>query len=471
MLVGYDRARGAIHSLSHLESLSDQRCRILCVSDRTLYLLHNYAAADVSFQARYAEEKLENFYIPVERDSVGYELFESVSNRFKLEVIDMTCDIQTGLEAIADAIRVGGGGGCASYGNVTLNCIVDLTDDQLLGPGAESQGNPVSDPPPDGFETWSEYFAYKCQAAHFIWEFQRKNMVAIRNFEGIALSATIAGPVIAGIAGVLPAAFTPAGFVVFIGSIVAIGIVAAASWVYIDEMIEQWDTDKEHIICALYNSGSSVEAVSALANGIEDAIQAIVSWGVLAPVSGEIAGLLGTMFSQLQGNGMVEPLFKAVAAVVSTSETVDCDTCGGGYPYAQTQQFSPYNVMTQGDDIESSEDDSVKGFKGTNSDQHVDLEFHVDGGYTGLWEWSCEYQSGPGDPQTCVVQLQYWNGSAWEIPTGGEWLKSITSSAWQTISQSDIDIDFGDAAQYRIHIAPQDFNESGWVRKFDLRPQ
>jgi len=469
--IPYEQPRGSIHNLQVIDELGAARCRILCVSDRTLYLLHNYASLDIDFTARFADELLVNGYLPVDDTSPNWDLTHEVQNAFKLEVMDMTCDIETGLLAIADALRIGGGGDCASPGNPTVNCIVNLDNDQLLGPSSESQGNPASDPPPEGFETWEEYFAYKCQAAHFIFEFQRKNMVAIRNFDGVALVSSIVAPVIAGLAGVLPAAFTPAGFVVFVGTLVAIGITAAASWWYMDEMIEQWDDDKEAIVCALYNSGSSVEAVSALANFLEDAIQAIVTWGVLGPVSGEIAGLLSTAFSQLAGNGMVEPLFKTMAAVASTEESVDCDDCGQGFPYAQTQLFSPYNVLTQGESITAHDDDVNDGYEAQNSGTRIDLEFVVDGGYTDLWDWSAEFKCESTPPLTAVVTLQSNSGSGWFDETGGTWTFADMTAGWTVIGASDVDINFSDGVDYRLHCAPQDHNLYGWYRKFNLKPQ
>lgn len=469
--IPYEQPRGSIHSLETLKSLSDSRCRILCVSDRTLHILLNYAALDIDFQARFADELLENGYLPVDPNSDNWDLYLAIRNAFKLETLDMTCDIENGLLAIADAIRVGGGGGCASPGNVTLNCIVDLSDEQLLGPGAVNQGNPGIDPPPEGFATWEEYFAYKCQAAHFIWEFQRRNMVMIRNFDGVALASSIVAPIAAGLAGVLPAAFTPAGFVVFVGAIIAIGITAAASWWYMDEMIEQWDADKQAIVCALYQSGSSVEAVSALANALEDAIQAIVTWGVLGPVSGEISALLSTMFSQLAGNGMVEPLFKSIAAVVSTVGTVDCDDCGQGYPYAQTSLSSPYNVLTQGESITAYANDPALGYEAENSGTRIDLEFLVDGGYTGLWSWSAEFKCESTPPLTAVVQLEQNTGGGWGSVPDGTWTFPNMTSGWTVIGAADIDINFADSVDYRLHCQPQDYGLFGWYRKFNLKPQ
>jgi hypothetical protein len=239
-------------------------------------------------------------------------------------------DIKAGLETLAAAISAqsggGGGGGCYPQ-NAVIECIINLPNEELLGPGEYEQGDPEVDPPPDGFATWEEYFAYKCQAANFIWWLERKHMANLRSLEGIAALASLVGPGIAGLAGLLPAAFTPAGFAVFVASVVAIGLLSLTSWFFMDEMIQWWDDNREDIVCALYNSGTSVGAVAALGNFLEDAIQAIVTWGALEAVAGAIAELLGTAFSQLAGNGIVAPLFAATASVVSVEGAIDCSVC------------------------------------------------------------------------------------------------------------------------------------------------
>lgn len=373
MIIPYDRPRGAIHDLAHLEELSDARCRILCVSDRTLYILHNLAALDVTFKSRFAVDLLTSGYIAVTDDDEQLtDLYRDAVTCFQLEVLDMTCDIQAGLSELAEAIRASGGGGCASYGNPTLNCIVSLDNDQMLGPGDSEHGTPGVGDPPEGFASWSEYLDYKCKAAHFVWDLERKHMVALRTFDLVTLTSAIVGPVIAGLAGVLPAAMTPAGFVVFVASVVAIGIVAGASWVYMDQMIDWWDDNQADIICSLYNSGTSAAAVSALSNAIEDAIQAIVAWGALEPVSGNIAELLGTAFGQLAGNGIVEPLFKSVVA--ATQYDADCSGCGTPAGLLETAHSSPYNVLLKGDSVQVGQaEDPTNGWQ---SDQDSFTRFY-----------------------------------------------------------------------------------------------
>jgi hypothetical protein len=275
MVVPYEQPRGSIHNLAVLESLSSARCNLLLCSDRTMYLLHNLATLDVTFASRYAVDLLQSGYVRVESDTAEWDLYLEVVERFQEEVLDMTCDIQAGLESIADAIaglKISCGGGGGSVGNPVFNCIVDLDNDELLGPGGTSHGNPLYDDPPEGYATWEEYLVYKCQAAEFIWSLERKHMVALKTFDTVTLSASIVGPVIAGLAGVLPAAMTPPGFALFVASVVAIGVVSAGAWFYMDEMIDAWDANHDEIVCALYSSGTSPQAVSALANALEDAI-------------------------------------------------------------------------------------------------------------------------------------------------------------------------------------------------------
>src|SRR3990172_2748068 len=252
--IPYSRPRGAIHDLAHLETLSACRQRLLCVSDRTLYLLGNLAGIDIEFQARYAEEFRTDGYVPVSEGSPNFDLFVSAYEAFQLEVLDMTCDIQAGLEAIAAAIENMRPGGVCSTGSGIVNCVVNIDNDDLLGPGDRGV-DPFQDPdPPEGFATWEEYQIYKCQAAYFIWHLERKHMVALANFDLVALTSAIVGPIIAGVAGVLPAAFTPAGFVVFVASVVAIGIVAAASWAWMSQMIQWWDDNQQGIVEPLFKS-------------------------------------------------------------------------------------------------------------------------------------------------------------------------------------------------------------------------
>jgi len=105
VVIPYERPRGSLHDLEHLDGLSGDRNRLLCVSDRVLYLIHNFASLDVEMRARFVEERLENGYIPVSDGSAHFDLFNEVVNDFRLQVLDMSCDIVAGLAEIRDAIQ------------------------------------------------------------------------------------------------------------------------------------------------------------------------------------------------------------------------------------------------------------------------------------------------------------------------------------------------------------------------------
>ncbi len=53
------RATGALFDVDGLQLLDDSNCNLLLVSDRTLYLLQQFALNEVNWLARYVEE-----YIP-----------------------------------------------------------------------------------------------------------------------------------------------------------------------------------------------------------------------------------------------------------------------------------------------------------------------------------------------------------------------------------------------------------------------
>jgi len=139
-VVPYSRPRGALHDLAHLADLGTDRNRLLCVSDRVLYLIHNFANIDVTMRARYAEEFLESGYIPVSEGSEHFSLFMSSYEAFQLEVLDMSCDIVASLAEIRDAIQALAVNAGAS-GTVCCNYTFDPSSyyEDAPGSGAPSE--------------------------------------------------------------------------------------------------------------------------------------------------------------------------------------------------------------------------------------------------------------------------------------------------------------------------------------------
>jgi len=120
-IIPWTRPRGAVHSLEELNRLSSERTEFLCVSERTLYIMQNYAGLDVGFPARYAVEKLPDGYRSVINTDPWWQLLVDVVDAYQLEVESMSCEIVSALEAIKDILAawqsssVATGGVCCTY--------------------------------------------------------------------------------------------------------------------------------------------------------------------------------------------------------------------------------------------------------------------------------------------------------------------------------------------------------------------
>jgi hypothetical protein len=94
----YTRPRGSVHDLALALSLKDQGTNVLCVSDATLYVLQNYMALDIGFKSRWAVEKLQDVYYPIDQDHADYGAWVDLVHQIQSEVQDMSCDIIAALE-------------------------------------------------------------------------------------------------------------------------------------------------------------------------------------------------------------------------------------------------------------------------------------------------------------------------------------------------------------------------------------
>ena len=104
-LVNWRAPAGAIHSLPHLATLSPDRDVLLCISDRSYYVLLNLVALDAQFAARYARELNQYGFWPIREGDPDYQLYLDVVENLEVEVQDMSCDVVSALNEIRDAIN------------------------------------------------------------------------------------------------------------------------------------------------------------------------------------------------------------------------------------------------------------------------------------------------------------------------------------------------------------------------------
>lgn len=79
-------------SLAHLADLSDERDLILLLSERSLYLIENLAALDITDASRYATAYSKSGYEPVRENDAEYPLYVDVRDAAHLELLEAYMD-------------------------------------------------------------------------------------------------------------------------------------------------------------------------------------------------------------------------------------------------------------------------------------------------------------------------------------------------------------------------------------------
>jgi len=115
-------------------------------------------------------------------------------------------------------------------------------------------GNPETDPPPEGFETWADYFNYKCAVAHYIVD---------------TLESDLGNMVLLNIAGITPEVLAAAIAIAIATPIpyddilaVAALIITIADIIVVSTALDLVNTNEEYLICELYNSTNASDAVN-----------------------------------------------------------------------------------------------------------------------------------------------------------------------------------------------------------------
>ena len=209
------RATGALFDVAGLQLLDDSNCNVLLVSDRTLYLLQQFALNEVNWLARYVEEYLPpGFYVPVDELSPDADFCKNVARLYRLEVNDLSCDIVAALEAM----------------NVNL---ADMALSAASSAAFDSTGGGTGAPPPldtsdvpigegQQFETQEEYFAAKCIAANALFD-TITGMIAWLDSNSIDVVLGVFGGITSGlIAGALVAG--PVGWALVLGTSLVVGL-------------------------------------------------------------------------------------------------------------------------------------------------------------------------------------------------------------------------------------------------------
>ncbi|GAH91343.1 unnamed protein product [marine sediment metagenome] len=340
-------------------------CNFLCLSDRQVAIIRGFVYPFARWPTR-TVLPIDGYRYMTDPD-IFAELIPELDD-LELQISGgstMSCQtIADAIAALAAAIAEAGAGdpdicqtnvycGDGAIGGVAGQ-LATLTNEELLGPGAPDY--PTKPDPPEGFETWEEYQTYKCQAAHYIWGQMRALAVANQLLAGFQVTAAMVAPVVAGLLGAFPVAFTPASFVVLVGAMVAVGVVSSYAFIAFEQWITYWDDHKTEIICGLYWSGAGADAVTLLKEISEAAILAITWEGVLAGLQGATAPLMGTILGDVIDIPMVSPLFQLVVQI--SVPYADCTACADPGIVCLTGQEVPFNSLIIGDGVSGWTDDN-----------------------------------------------------------------------------------------------------------------
>lgn len=173
----------------------------------------------------------------------------------------------------------------------------------------EGQGSP-----PEGFDTWGDYYTHKCQVANIITDGLSDSL---RNLSFISFVGGVAGTgvVLAAIAGFItvPVALIPMLIAALIGNVLIQQTVGALG--------DYMQTNRQEVVCLLYNSSSAQVAIDKLIEWVDEALGALAVASTLHPAIRTIALLLAS-------TDTINQLFDVTIQLEYPD--ADCTSCGEG---------------------------------------------------------------------------------------------------------------------------------------------
>jgi len=351
-------AHGVIHDLQSANALPALADLLLIVSPRTLYVINNLLGEDAAFYSRWASAMEPGLYEPVQQDTSDAVIVDAIIDIARLDVMPINPDLIAVLADLVTAlgnrpatnVQCGEGGG-------TCDPLVAMSPVAPCLAGISPSGmndevgidDVVPGTPPDGFDTWGEYTAYKCSAA---WSLVRAieaicDNISSAGFAGDVMVSIQAG-VLAGVIG-LGFVFPPALFIATLGALAAIAVLSTSAGFVFKQVADYFRANESDLVCSLYVSGTAADAIDAISNVVEDAIQGI-SWGSLAALSGAIGPLIASSLSIVQSNTFVNPLFRLVTTIVATGEECQCTEGCGHFIKFGSWDAGVYSAVAQSGD-------------------------------------------------------------------------------------------------------------------------
>jgi hypothetical protein len=252
------------------------------------------------------------------------------------EKLGMATDCFGVLESIAASLSLIASGSLGSGGNSrSVACGCEIPSDGIIGaPSAPELGDPQTDPPPDGFDTWNEYYTYKCKAANKIIDDLITTCNNLSSIPGV-----VAGMSAGLLYLVIQAAFFGGGAVAIAEGLIALGLASAAGvaiaitalvaiilagiggLAYFTALASALGSDKENLVCDLYGANSVEEARALLFASIDEAI------ATLGGIDEFTSDQLNAVVTALLGTAVFNTLFEYNGSVSGYVGSVVCGDC------------------------------------------------------------------------------------------------------------------------------------------------
>ncbi len=448
-------------------------CHLLCLSDRQCAIIRDLVYPVGTWRKRFAIRLHGDIFttgdetIWQEHLSELHDLLYQVGEGSSMACTELLASLSDLIAAITASggvsgqtqtiVNCGGGGSSSNLQNLS-DCLAAYPVEAMLPVDDFEEPDPEGDPP-DGFDTWEEYYLNKCKAAHWIVD---NLIMSIRNFGLMNVVMTTLNLVSFSVAGALAAfaaVIAPPAFLAIVGVLIQLELLAAGANSLLRQVADYLAERRAEIVCALYNSGSAADAVAVVSSLMDDAIESIEYGGAFAGLGSTIAPLLTALTTELVDRQIFQTLWAVSADVVYPG--AECDPCDPYFGYIMaTSTDEPYNVLEVGDSVTAGGSSADNGYQVVNPTP-ARIYFTTEGAVTSLQMHGEYYHAQTG---WTVVGAQIYRAS--DDADMGSFTVPDSNGSWQTIDDT-VSISLAEATQYYLRLSPSGGN-STWHRRLSL---